>query len=81
MNCILVEIPGSYKRLSDLVICIAGTGATVRNTTHNLEMIELKKGGSDDSVTIGNYQKLESSKAGSIVEITIDKKRKGSSKS
>ena len=58
MNFLSLERSGSHKLLSDPGIWIVGTGETVHETPHNVVIIELRKGGSEDSVIVGNGQKV-----------------------
>ena len=46
------------------------------NTPHNVGMMEQRKVGSKDRVTVGKVQKVESRKVGSVAGILTDKKER-----
>ena len=55
---------------------IADTGATIHNALHRMGMAELRKGGREDSLTVGNGEKVDLIEVGSIEGVVTDRKGK-----
>ena len=61
-----MTIPADFRLLSTPNIWIANTGATIHNTPHQEGMTNIKQGTNNDSITVGNGDKIKSVSVGQI---------------
>jgi len=65
-NLASMTIPADFRLLSTPNIWIADTGATIHNTPHQEGMTNIKQGTNNDSITVGNGDKIKSVLVGQI---------------